>query len=344
MSLFKRIKLLSCLILFSLSLNSAEKIKAFAGIRGHSEKPFSYWPLALPEPTGFDPDLLRLVAKEMNVEISFVQIDLRDNWIDIRREVLDKGIADLVSYAYTISEDRKKSLNFSKPHLKSYMKALVLKSSKMTSIEDIQNKPILAPRHTTGYQWAKKNHKGPILTDSPPNFKGTIEDMIKQKIISAFIGDEDNLRTKANNDQKLTVIDQYLMAENLGIAISKSNPDLLAKVNEAIESLEKSGKLVKLREKFFPKDRRLIDKLYAWKLQKVNLKSLSIHEVVNYLSSELQGSNIKLTLDPNGQDLNSLTLLAENISIWEILQIITVKEPNLEIIIDQSKVKLSILK
>ena len=104
------------------------------------------------------------------------------------------------------------------------------------------------------------------------------------------------------------------MAENLGIAIPKSNPDLLAKVNEAIESLEKSGKLTKLREKYFPEDRRLIDKLYAWKLQKVNLKSLSIHEVVNYLSSELQGSNIKLTLDSNGQDLNSLTLLAENIS------------------------------
>ena len=109
-------------------------------------------------------------------------------------------------------------------------------------------------------------------------------------------------------------------------------------------SLEKSGKLTKLREKYFPEDRRLIDKLYAWKLQKVNFKNLSIYEAVSYLSSELQDSNIKLTLDSNGQDLNSVTLLAENISIWEILQIITVKEPKLEIIIDQSQVKLSIIK
>lgn len=97
-------------LLLSLSAFSAEKktLKVFVGIEGYQQRPFSDWKLNDPEPAGIDPDLLRLVAKEMAVKLSFYKINLKVDWEDIRPELLNGDFVDVVAYCYTVTEERKK--------------------------------------------------------------------------------------------------------------------------------------------------------------------------------------------------------------------------------------------
>jgi ABC-type amino acid transport substrate-binding protein len=247
----KKLTLIILILTLALCAQAEDDLKVLAGFKGHSEKPFSDWNINHNEPTGFDPDLLRLIAEELKLNLKFVQIDLTKNWFDVRREVIEAGLVDAVSYAYTITENRKKHLAFSTPYKKSSMNALVLKKGEIKKNDDLHMAPILAFKHTTGYQWAVKNHKGKIITSFPKGFKGYIQDMLTQGHASAYIGDKDNLEAMAKDDDRLTLIKEPLMLEELGIAVSKKNPELLKKINKAINTLEESGKLSELREKYF---------------------------------------------------------------------------------------------
>ena len=249
--------LIFAVLLFGGITCSAEgELKVMAGFRGHSEKPFSFWSVRDKEPQGLDPDLLRLIGKELKLKVSFYEIDRRRQWKDVRREVLVDGLVDAVAYVYTVTEERKKHISFTTPYFNSSMKAIVLKSSKIFTNKDLKGLPVLAFTHTTGYQWAVKHHKGKIVTGFPQGFKGSINDLIKQQIVSAYIGDVGILEAMAVDDQALRVIKEPIMSEDFAIAVSKKNGALLNKINQALLRLKAQGELDRLRQKYFTEKKK----------------------------------------------------------------------------------------
>ncbi len=239
-------------IFIALSLQSADKtLKVLAAVEGYSQAPFFTWQKGDKEPSGFDPDLIRLIAKELKLKPIFFKLDLSKDWTDIRREVLEAEIVDLVAYAYSITEDRKKHVSFSLPYYETSMNALVLKGSQVNSIKDLNKVPVLAFGHTTGYQWAIKNLQGKIIKDFPIGFRGSINDLLKEKTVGAFLGDLENLESMALADSELEVMKEPLQKEELGIAVNKKNKELLKKIDKALLKLKANGELEKLRKKYF---------------------------------------------------------------------------------------------
>lgn len=249
------------LLLFFLCLSvhseAPKTLKVFGGIEGYSEAPFSMWKKGEAEPRGLDPDILRLVAKEMKVELSFFKIDLTKGWVDLRREVIEAELVDVLAYAYSVTNERKKHVSFSDPYLISTMNALVLKASKISSIKDLENQAVLALGHTTAFPWAKKNIKGKIYADFPEDFHGSINDLLKNKTIGAYLGDYESLLAMAKQDENLKVVKQPLQKEYIAIAASKGNKKLLEKINKALAKLEKNGELKKLRKKYFESPKKI---------------------------------------------------------------------------------------
>ena len=248
-------QLLLILSLFCTPAFADEKQKTltvFAGIEGIKEAPFSMWEKGAPEPQGLDPDILRLVAKELGVKLSFFKVDLSKGWVDLRRELLEANLVDMLAYAYTITDERKKHVSFSQPYLVSTMNALILKDSNIKSKEDLEKFPVLAFGHTTSYKWAKKNIKGQIFASFPKSTEiMSIDQLLEKKVIGAYLGDYYNLLVMAKANQNLKVLKDPLQKEDIAIALPKSRVLLLEKINKAMIKLKRNGELEQLRKKYF---------------------------------------------------------------------------------------------
>lgn len=227
-----------------------DKLKIFAAVEGYAQKPFYEWKSGAIEPEGFDIEVIKAVSKKLNKKITFYKIDLDRSWKDLRKELLDEKLVDIVIYAYSITDERKKTVLFSRPYFTTTMGALVLKNSHINSIEKLKKSSVLALEHTTGFQWAKKNVTGGI--NQYLKFT-TIEDLLLTGKVDAFLGDMVHLKSIANGDQRFKVLKQPLQKESLGIAVNKENSGLMEKINDALKELQKSGELDRIKKKFFSK-------------------------------------------------------------------------------------------
>lgn len=241
------------ILIFFLNYCIAEntgELKVFAAVEGYAQKPFYEWESGASEPKGFDIEVIKAVSKKLKKKITFYKIDLNRDWKDIRKELLDEKLVDIVIYAYSITEEREKFVLFSRPYFSTSMGALVLKNSQIKTVEELKKSSVLALEHTTGFQWAKKNVTGGI--NQYQKFT-TIEDLLLTGKVDAFLGDMVNLESIAKDDQRFRVLKQPLQKESLGIAVNKENTGLLKKINEALKELQKSGELDMIKKKFFSK-------------------------------------------------------------------------------------------
>lgn len=242
--------LIYTVIFLSILVPAKEKLKVFSGVRGINQQPFSGWKQDEKEPTGFDVDVIKAIAKELKIELTFIEIDQNRNWVDLRREILQDNSVDVVAYAYSITEERKKLISFSKPYFRTSLAALVLKDSKIKNSKDLISSSVFAPSHTTGFQWAQKNIKGKI-NQIPQDFSGSIEDLLRKKVVDAYLGDLENLKNIAKNFPEFKLLEEDLQVEEIGLGVAKDNVALLKRINAAITKLQNSGALSKLWSKYF---------------------------------------------------------------------------------------------
>ena len=252
-------KIFQCVLICSMSsvlcadenINS-KVLRVFAAVEGSPQKPFADWKAGEEEPAGFDSDVMRLVAKEMGYKLKFIKPDLSQPWTDLRRELLEKDIVGVVAYAYTITPERAKYLEFSQPYYTSRMMALIRKESPIKSLEQLKQARVLSFKHTTAYPWAKKHIEGGIFTSFPVGFQGDVEEMLLNKHVDAYLGDEANMRAMAQKEPRLRVLEKALQVEPLGLAMKKGDFVLKKKINQALAEIESNGSMEKLRQKYFP--------------------------------------------------------------------------------------------
>ena len=160
------------------------------GFRGQDSK----------EIVGFDIDLAKEVAKKLGVKVEFKSVA----WSGIISS-LNKGDVDVVWNGMTITDERKKNIDFSKPYLNNRQVVMVLADSDITTLEMLKGKRI-------GLQLGSTSEKA--LNSNPDIAKNVKE--LKQY--------EDNnlaLMTLAKKDIDAVVIDEIVgrwsMAKKPGV-------------------------------------------------------------------------------------------------------------------------------
>ncbi len=99
---------------------------------------------------GFDIDLSTAVAKELGVSPKFVKMSF-----DTIITAVKNGQTDLGVSAFSITEERKQSIDFSDPYYSSSQVIMVLEDSGFTVKEDLAGKIIAVELSTTGADAAK---------------------------------------------------------------------------------------------------------------------------------------------------------------------------------------------
>ncbi len=87
------------------------------------------------EIVGFDIDYAKAAAEKMGVEVEFQPIDWKT-----KETELSSGRIDLIWNGYTITDERKEKVLFTKPYLKNAQVVVTLADSKITKLDDLSRK------------------------------------------------------------------------------------------------------------------------------------------------------------------------------------------------------------
>jgi polar amino acid transport system substrate-binding protein len=193
---------------------------------------------------GFDMEFIKMVADTMGYELKLQNI----GWDGIIPGLMNGNYDCLIS-AMTITDERKKQINFSTPYF-SIRQCIVIKQSN-TAVKgpnDLIGKAISVQNGTTGDLYASKI-KDVQMKRFDTNAQA-IQELLNNNAYAAVMDDLVGFHA-AKKFKGVKVIEiKGADKEDYGIGIKKGNDALLNKINKAIDTLKKNGKLDKLVLKY----------------------------------------------------------------------------------------------
>jgi polar amino acid transport system substrate-binding protein len=188
---------------------------------------------------GIDIELINAIAKDQDFKIKLSPMDFGGIIPAMQANQLDVAIAGM-----SITEERKKVVDFSTPYFDAGLTIVVKKDNTSTkTVKDLKGKTIAVKKGTTGAKYAQDNAtklgiKVVQFNDSPAMFQevanGNADALIEDyPVISYAI---------AQKDLGLKIVGERLNGDQYGIAVLKGqNEDLLKKINDGLANLKKDG-------------------------------------------------------------------------------------------------------
>ncbi len=184
---------------------------------------------------GFDIDLMNAVAEKAGFEFEWVNVPYDSVLAGLSECQYDAAIAGI-----SISDERKKTMLFSQPYMDAGLIVVVnTETTDITSIDDLVGKTVAAQLGTTG-EMAAQEIEG--VTYKPYDSYELAFLELANKGVDAVIADNPvALGYIAANPEKIMAVGEVLNLEQYGIAICKTNTDLQAKIDAALQELIDSG-------------------------------------------------------------------------------------------------------
>jgi polar amino acid transport system substrate-binding protein len=197
---------------------------------------------------GFDVSLIDLVAKDLGVKQDFVDTPFENFKTGA---FLNSGQCDLAAAGMTITEERKKNVDFSDPYFNATQAVLVDRKSGVNSLADVKSKgkKLGSQAQTTGEDYAKKQGFDPVSFESSDAVLNGLRSGQVQAVIIDYPVVQGWLKDKANASA-FKVVDNLNTGEQYGFTVKKGNTKLLAAINKAIKDARADGTYKKLYEKW----------------------------------------------------------------------------------------------
>jgi len=196
---------------------------------------------------GFDIDMLTAAAKEGGFQIEFKN----QAWDGIFAG-LAAGKYDAVVSSVTITDERKKTMDFSIPYISVGQILVVKKESKgMDKLVQFEGKKIGAQIGTTGAIEVKKFPK--ITLKEYDEVGLAIEDLAKGRI-DAVVCDNPTAANFALQNAKykpiLKIVGQSFTSEEYGVAVHKGNKEVVEMLNNGLKKVKEKGLDKELEKKW----------------------------------------------------------------------------------------------
>lgn len=200
------------------------------------------------ELVGFDIDLTDEIGKRLGVKVEYVMTEFGGLIMSLNSNKIDMSAS-----AISITDERKKEVEFTKPYVNSGQ-ALVVKKGN-TSIKDekdLKGKMVGAQLGTTGEEAAKKI-EGVKEVKAYDKVSQVFQDLdigrIDAVIVDEFVGRYYLSKQKDKSD-----VVKSLEQEPIGIAFKSGENELQEEVQKIIDEMIKDGTMSKISEKWFGED------------------------------------------------------------------------------------------
>ncbi|MEU0414406.1 ABC transporter substrate-binding protein [Streptomyces griseorubiginosus] len=197
---------------------------------------------------GFDVSLVDLVAKDLGVKQEILDTPFENFKTGA---FLNSGECDLAAAGMTITEERKKNVDFSDPYFEATQALLVDKGSGITSLGDAKAKKVKlgAQAQTTGEDYVKSQGFDPVSFESSDAVLNGLRSGQVKAVVIDYPVVQGWLKDKANA-AAFQLAGQINTGEQYGFTVKKGNTKLLAAVNKAIADAKADGTYKKLYEKW----------------------------------------------------------------------------------------------
>ena len=242
-------KLMVVAALAALFAGCAEKDNSLKMITEATFPPYEF--LRGQEIVGIDVEICRAVAQKLGREFKAETI----NFDSVIPAVIS-GKADLAAAGITVTEDRKKNVDFSVPYVKTGIVVVYKKSNPFTTVDALRGKKIGVQAGTTSEAFViEKLGQEPERSNSPAEAVAGL----KAGRCEFVIADIDPAKNCVKGEAELALSD-FVSSEEYAVAIRKGQPELLKAINETILELKANGKLAKWIEEFTAEADKLKDK------------------------------------------------------------------------------------
>ncbi|WP_369270209.1 transporter substrate-binding domain-containing protein [Streptomyces sp. R11] len=195
---------------------------------------------------GFDVALIDLVADDLGVKQTIVDQPFENFKTG---GSLNAGSCDLAAAGMTITEERKKNVDFSDPYFEATQAVLVDKKSGISSFADLKGKKVGAQAQTTGEDYAKSKGLDPVSFESSDAVINGLRTGQVEAVVIDYPVVQGWLKDKANA-AAFEVAEQINTGEQYGFTVKKGNTKLREAINKAIKDAKADGTYKKLYEQW----------------------------------------------------------------------------------------------
>jgi len=196
---------------------------------------------------GFDVDIAKALAKKVLGDEN--KLELKEVTSKTRIPMLKNGDIDAIIATMTITEERKKQVEFSDVYFNAGQSLLVKKGSPIKGIEDVKaGVKVLGVKGSTSVKNIREKAPGATVLE----FENYAEAFtaLKSGQGDALTTDNAILYGMMKQDPNYEMVGGNFTDEPYGIAIRKGDTEFVAVVNELIKELHDSGEYDKIYEKW----------------------------------------------------------------------------------------------
>ena len=209
------------------------------------------------QPAGVGVDLAKALGESLGRPVEFSDLPFSG-----LIPALKTGQIDVVISSMTATDERRQSIDFSEPYLRTGLCLLVSKDSNIRSAADLdqaENK-VAVLKATTGHLWATQNLKQATPLVLGEESAAALE--VSQGKAQAFIYDQmSTLRNWLKYRDSTRAILAPFKEEGWAVALAKGNDELRGKVNAFLESYRKNGGFERLGDKWLKEQKAEFQRL-----------------------------------------------------------------------------------
>ena len=247
--------ILSCVVILSFSgcdssAGKLDKIKSKGEIVVHTDPNFSPFEFMKGgEVAGVDIEIAKAIAEELGVTVKF-----EETKFDSILMAIKGGKGDIAVSGFTITDERKESVDFSIPYIESVQYLILPEGSQTVVMEDLAGLTVgVAQGYTGQFLMEDELEEGGVLAGTGTEIKEYNSAMeaaldLKSGRINAVVMDEYVAKNIVSNNDgyqaiELRYLNGDLAAEEYGVVVPKGNEDLLDIINSVIKRLNDEEKI-----------------------------------------------------------------------------------------------------
>lgn len=182
------------------------------------------------EIVGVDIDIAKEIAKELGKELV-----VKDVSFDFLINEVKSGKADFAAAGISITDERKKQVDFTDEYTVSNQVVVVKKDSPITSFDESSNKKIAVQLGTVADLYVSDNYPDATLVQHK-KYLSAVED-VKADKVDCLIMDELPAKEIVKANSELKIMDGVLFQDRYGMIVKKGNDKLRKQINKVLKRL-----------------------------------------------------------------------------------------------------------
>ena len=192
---------------------------------------------------GYDIELGNQLAQDLGVKVKYVSVDAAN-----RAEYLISNKVDITLVNFTVTDERKKQVDFALPYMKVSLGVVSLKTSLITDVKQLEGKTLIVTKGTTAETYFEKNHPE-VKLQKYDQYSDSYQALLDGRG-DAFSTDNTEVLAWALENKGFEVgITSLGNPDTIAAAVQKGNQELLDFINKDIEKLGKENFFHKAYEK-----------------------------------------------------------------------------------------------